>query len=340
VSFQKRDRREAGRARFEVVLNLKEAEFKLPRNIEELDRLQDDVDWLAVIHADGNGVGTVFQNFGKWAQTADSRDYVTKYRRFSLALDECTEKAIRHALINAYGRKAPKDGVLAAVPLVLGGDDLTLVCDGRIALRVTEDFLTRFAAELSKDADIGAIAKNLKEPLTASAGVAIVKPHFPFHLAYELAEALLHSAKREKPDAAIDFLVHYDASGSDLGQIRAKLQVDGVKLYARPYRIAPGDGWAGFAKAVDTLNGESKPGSRPADEDEPIPRSLLHELRSALFLGHDAGERQLQWVLERRGAGDKRLREMLMTLHGTEKLFHDDGVSKLLDVLEAQEFWR
>jgi len=159
-----------------------------------------------------------------------------------------------------------------------------------MALRIAQDFLDAFEREARANEDIRAITKNGGDPVSASAGVAIVKPHFPFHLAYELAEALLSSAKWKKPDPAIDFLVHYDASGGDLGQIRARLKVGDAQLYTRPYRIVGNSEWAKFAKAVETLDRGSTPRSQPAEEDEPIPRSLLHELRAALFLGHDAGE--------------------------------------------------
>jgi hypothetical protein len=253
-----------------------------------------------VIHVDGNGIGGVFQDFGARSHAGNAREYITLLRAFSLSLDECTEKAAAQALVQAYGRKMRKDGVLAAVPLVLGGDDLTMVCDGRIALRMTHAFLEGFASEARANKDIRAITRNGGDPITASAGVAIVKPHFPFHLAYELADALLRSAKHKKPQAAIDFLVQYDARGSDLGQIREKLKVGDAQLYARPYRIAGDDGWAKFARAVETLNSEHK--SRSEEQKEPIPRSLLHELRSALFLGWEAGEQQLRWTLARRGA--------------------------------------
>lgn len=342
VSMKKWKLRGEGRTRMQKVLQLPDG-LTLMENLRDLE----DREWLAVIHADGNGLGAVFQNFGEVSGAQTSREYIDKLRMFSLALDRCTETAASVALTEYYRRLVSlpgheaqhSDKELPAVPLVLGGDDLTMVCDGRIALRTTEDFLTTFAKQLAEDEDIQAVAKNLEHPLTASAGVAIIKPHFPFHLAYDLAEALLRSAKRLKPKAGIDFLVHYDASGSDLRQIRAKLNLGDAQLYARPYQI--GEPWDKFREAIETLNGERKVDpTKPDDEDEPIPRSLLHELRSALFLGPGAGDQQLRWALERRGAGDARLREVLTKLHGDETLFREDGVSALLDVLEAQEFSR
>jgi CRISPR/Cas system-associated protein Cas10 (large subunit of type III CRISPR-Cas system) len=61
-----------------------------------------------------------------------------------------------------------------------------------MAVRLTHDFLQSFAAEAKQCAFISPV---VPEGLTASAGVAIIKPHFPFHLAYEISEDLLASAK-------------------------------------------------------------------------------------------------------------------------------------------------
>jgi hypothetical protein len=324
VSYRKRKLGDKARTRFEAALG-----FRLPHSPEEFE---DELKWLAVIHADGNGVGKVFQNFGRWARPKDGPDYLRKLRNFSLALDACTEAAVGQALDGL--RKRCGNEELPVIPLVLGGDDLTMLCNGRMALYTAHDFLEAFAGFAAAHRDINQIAT-----ITASAGVAIVKPHFPFHLAYELAEALFRSAKKLKPDPAIDFLVHYDTSGGDLPRIRERLHIGDAQLYARPYSIS-GDAWSAFAEAVKALNDE------PADGEDPIPRSLLHELRSALFLGREAGERQLESALLRRG-GDARLRGILAGLHGGERLFRESPPGKrpawrsaLLDVLEAQEFWQ
>jgi hypothetical protein len=81
------------------------------------------------VHADGNGLGEIFLNFGKKAQAQrDWRKYVRAMRDFSLGLDVCTEKATRAALEKAFDRKQSDggdrpesaDNILPAFPLVLG----------------------------------------------------------------------------------------------------------------------------------------------------------------------------------------------------------------------------
>ena len=59
-----------------VCVRLKQREFR-DTELEDLG-----CDWLAVIHADGNGLGQVFLRFDKFA--SGDPDYIDKLGRFSL----------------------------------------------------------------------------------------------------------------------------------------------------------------------------------------------------------------------------------------------------------------
>ena len=81
-------------------------------------------------------------------------------------------------------------------------------------------------------------------PIYARAGIAIVKTHYPFSRAVELAGDLAKSAKKyiietgEKSLLAMDW--HFAASGpiGDLDDIREReYTVDAGKLYMRPVRL-------------------------------------------------------------------------------------------------------
>ncbi len=65
-------------------------------------------------------------------------------------------------------------------PIVFGGDDVTFVCEGRLGLPLAAHYLARLAEGILPDGD----------PLYARAGIAIVKTHYPFARAYELADEL------------------------------------------------------------------------------------------------------------------------------------------------------
>jgi len=231
-----------------------------------------------------------------------------------------------------WGRWHPARGIIPAIPLVVGGDDLTLICDGRQALDLTLAFVTQFARETKEHPDVAAVQP---PGITSSAGVAIVKPHFPFYAAYELADQLLRSAKQLKPLGAVDFHVLHDASGADLARMRRELTRDegSTRLAARPYAAEeqgapPGRSWRDLRKRVSAVQARDEEGRRA------LPGGMLHELREGLFLGRAAAESRLRLVRERYAP-------RLDALLSDGNLFwaHEgEFITGLLDALEAAEF--
>lgn len=98
VSLQKRAYRQAYEKRMQSLPDLERVKIKFAKNIE---KLEEGSEWLAVIHADGNGLGEIFLNFDEYAgctKPEQNRVYIDKYRGFSPGLDICTEKAFMEAL--------------------------------------------------------------------------------------------------------------------------------------------------------------------------------------------------------------------------------------------------
>ena len=77
--------------------------------------------------------------------------------------------------------------------MVVGGDDLTVVCHARLALPLVRAFALAFEEQTAVQPTVNAITGG---GLTAAAGIAYVKPHHPFSAAYGLAEELTASAKQ------------------------------------------------------------------------------------------------------------------------------------------------
>lgn len=394
VSVKKRQAADDGRLRIDGMVSANSSGLRLIRTIHDLEKRFEELDWLAVIHADGNGVGQIFLEFDKHIQFAgNGREYLDKYRRFSMALDVCTVNATRHALTKLQDRldrerKDKKDSdsrygpnQLPVVPIVLGGDDLTVLGDGRHAVLLTADFLTEFekeSATIDHDHFEGIISQVAKSAfgvgrLSICAGVAIVKPHFPFHAAYELAESLLKSAKKVKeevkhktdagerqlPCSALDFHILYDSSGGNLELIRQKLRVDDgqTHLYARPYVVTGEEElracrnkwlkarmWTVLQKRVEAMRAEDPedPGRRA------LPNSMLHEVREGLFLGQEEADARMKLVRTRyskKGFGD--LLEEEDPPKGQASLFveekHDGKGGRstgYLDAIDLVEFWK
>ena len=120
----------------------------------------------------------------------------------------------------AHGRSAPP-----VVPVLVGGDDLTVYVEGQFAIPFAESYVRHYEQLTGEDellSKLAVIANAPKQgPLTASAGVAIVGRNFPFHIAYDLAEGLVSRGKKlgkkkdEAPCSTIDFHVLRDATVLD-----------------------------------------------------------------------------------------------------------------------------
>ena len=133
--------------------------------------------------------------------------------------------------------------LVPVVPVLVGGDDVTVYTDGQYAIPFAEAYIRHYE-ELTKNDDLlsvlAIVAGGKKTdaperdrfeiddyiiqnpgPLTASAGVAIVGCNFPFHIAYDLAEGLVSRGKKlgkqngQAPCSTIDFHVLRDATVLD-----------------------------------------------------------------------------------------------------------------------------
>lgn len=256
----------------------------------DLDELRDD-GWIAVIHADGNGVGRVFLQFPEHAlRVAGTHELTLEQHadilgQFTRELESATEAALEVAVRDAtIGQDA--GGMI--LPVVVGGDDLTIVCHSRIALPLARAFGLAFEEQTAVRSTVNAITGG---GLTAAAGIAYVKPHHPFSAAYGLAEELTASAKHVKQVAgremsSLDFYVAFESTLTDLAGLRARLEPGGIIRYGGPYVITTEDSppvgpqdIAGLDRAIDTVSAMSS--------------SMAHYLREGLAAGREEYDRRI-----------------------------------------------
>lgn len=257
-----------------------------------LDQELTNAGWVAVVHADGNGLGEIIARIGTSHQL----------KEFSEQLNEAT-KAAFEAAINEVG------GDNWIIPLVLGGDDVTFVCDGRKAIAMTRVYLTEFERQTSGRNGLSAAVQSQTERshLTACAGIAFVKPHFPFHAAFTLAESLCRNAKtttkQQAPDrSSYDFHVVHDSVLKRLSTVRAGLRLGAnqqVDLWSAPFlapspvQLAPStqedSGSAWETRHEDALLLADVDFVLEAEEDRAISGATLSSIREALIGAADAG---------------------------------------------------
>ncbi len=199
--------------------------------------------WLAVIHADGNGLGKIIQSLGEKV-----KDNLQKaYSVFSKALDESTKAAVKKAFSTTV--KKGRGDKYPFRPIIIGGDDLTVICRADQALQFTSEYLKAFQEETKKNL---VFLKNrfgidgYEGGLTAAAGISFVKKSYPFHYAYNLAEKLCSDAKKasERKFNAIAFHKIMSSFVEDYEKIVEReltAKASGVSFKFGPYVIEDKD---------------------------------------------------------------------------------------------------
>lgn len=264
---------------------------------------------VGVIHIDGNGVGAIMRDLGRAFDTVDARLDSLKDPAYERRDNPCSIKddrfqwfvmevnyrldgVVNQAVAEAWQTVDNIAGVnrlktLPVVPILVGGDDVTVYTDGRYAIPFAEAYIRHYEELTEKDdlLSVLAIVAGGKKtdaperdrleiadyiiqkpgPLTASAGVAIIGRNFPFHIAYDLAEGLVSRGKKlgkqngQAPCSTIDFHVLRDATVLDpdetLDEYEGRTQ--------RPFLVghyAP--------KRIGTATTASASGGAPQEQDQ------------------------------------------------------------------------
>lgn len=140
--------------------------------------------YVALIHTDGNGIGLRYNN---WKVSTPSTATENVSEAYGEAFFHSMRVAVRRALIDSLQKTfTVKEGIRPYEVLMLGGDDLLLVCRADMALAFAHHYAEALQSYTLVDGS----------PLSVAIGVAIAKATYPFHRLHELAESLASSAKR------------------------------------------------------------------------------------------------------------------------------------------------
>lgn len=215
---------------------------------------------IAVVHADLSGLGQIFRAASDKAtsakeikEVADAIENVVEG-----AAQDATQTLLRHAQLQGSGERAL--AVLPARPVLLGGDDITILVRADLAFGFAQTLLQRIE-ERSGAALAKFVSRIGVDRVSACAGLAIVKSGQPFLMANALAEGLV---KRAKLDAKAytapypSFLAFHVAQTTQSERyseiVERELTArggapaqrpptqrdrhgDGVKMTANPYRV-------------------------------------------------------------------------------------------------------
>ncbi len=231
--------------------NRYEDRFRFPADIDKLGRIMGEESYVAVIHADGNKMGNHVKQIDIEGKLPN-RDYLQELRRFSNNVNKASLAALRTVVAKLVqntewnqerkqyevaGKIPLEQNFLPFRPLVFGGDDVTFIVNGQLGLTLATAYLEAFEDETRK--------REYNLPgMYASAGIAIVKMHYPFARAYDLSEQLAKSAKKFVRDApqedfsALDWHFALSGLGGSIGEIRQREYAVSVgSLVMRPMRL-------------------------------------------------------------------------------------------------------
>lgn len=279
------------------------------REIEPDDGVGPDLKWsddleeiacgsekVAFIHIDGNDLGKRFRqelenisdketDEDKTGQQAPSEDryqnainVIKTMSALSNTVKETTTAAFKKGLSECLKHTRSTDSkgklLVPARPLVLGGDDVTVVIRADLALYFIDAFVKEF--ERYSNQELG--KKDPKDKLTVGVGMVVCPTGYPFLKAFDLSEELVKNSKEltalmgNRP-SSMDYIVITNDTENDIDSIRAHLFTaeDGSKLTAKPMLLS-GNNLAQFVeKGISVL--------------EKLPRSTLRNSLSVCRKG-------------------------------------------------------
>ena len=124
---------------------------------------------IAVIHIDGNGVGAIMRDLNMAMKKVPDGDFRKEVRcgpddpdalrRFLLEVNERLENSVIQAFVTAWRdvanwacrRTGREHTAIPVVPVILGGDDVTVITSGDYALPFAASFLAHFEKQTEED---------------------------------------------------------------------------------------------------------------------------------------------------------------------------------------------
>lgn len=222
--------------------------YRFPLELSELGMVQNEKNYFAIVHIDGNNMGLKFQS----CQTPEERSQLS---------EEVAQKTwdsfvrLLESIEDEYGEYLKSPDIPAGKtpgaientrpylpirPLILGGDDITFVCASSMALAYVRRFM-----DYLMDPHIGGARLKAAKSIDSCAGIAILKTTYPFFRGYELAEQLCDAAKQKMratgPSCWLDFAILHGEQAPTLEEIRTQ-EYTGVTgreggLHFGPYQV-------------------------------------------------------------------------------------------------------
>lgn len=251
---------------------------------------------IALILMDGNDLGKLFRERLLNNDKRNLESGIANMLRLSDTIRDATHKAFAAACAGivelllkgkaASVRNGQAELIMPLRPLVLGGDDISVIIRADMAL----PFVSLFAREFEK--------KGGDAHLSLGIGMVVMPRSYPFAKARRLAESLLESAKHATLEmsprpSSLNYLVLTEEMEGDLDSVLARIFTaeDGSILTGKPFILG--------ATGKDGATSPADPAHYPVPAFlrdgmtalEYLPRSGLREAWTACRKGREAAKK-------------------------------------------------
>ncbi|MGV8145506.1 MAG: hypothetical protein ACLKAK_04985 [Alkaliphilus sp.] len=320
--------------------------YELTTDIDKLLSKESDKSFIAIVHIDGNQMGNKFVELQKhfegssFENTEDrNKKYFNALEILSDDIDEAYKESFKEmcVVIEKNKDRLKNDtniskGIFPLRPLILAGDDITYISNGKIGLESARIFIEKLN---KKTVTIG--TKSVA--LHACAGIALVKLKYPFFKAYQLAEELCANGKKtilnnyEGDCSMIDWHIEYGEIADSLDEIRRENYVvrdeknNELTLNMRPVYVNVSE-----TKKWNTYNNFKKSLDSVTKKD--VSRNKIKKLREVFFLGKEETEKFVRM--------NKLDESVIHRLEGTKGDFgfSEDNVCMYYDAIEVMDVFQ
>lgn len=259
---------------------------------------------LAVVHIDGNSMGLRIRRLTE--NVTDYNEGVNLMRRVSFNIDHSYKQVFEDMEVD-FNNFVSVNGKTEyfVMKVITAGDDITYVCNANIAFATVEYFCKNISSKsMIGDGDTD------EYRFSACGGIAFFRSHFPFNIAYNVAEACCGSAKNrgKRPENMsgrmtgnwVDFQFCQNIQSMDLEKTRMNEYMTRTRenLLLRPYIIYSGKemgpGFRSIARkeySFERLKKNISALNKKSDTKYVIPRSFVKALRNSYAIGeHEVNE--------------------------------------------------
>lgn len=288
-------------------------ETSRPPDFNEFSRLQSGKDYLGLIYADGNSMGTAMEKLETLQAVQDFAKIV--------------DNAVFEAMGDAIKAHLPvQRDTLPFDILMVGGDDIVMVTPAKKALQVAYMLAQRFRMYTDKMCAEKKIP--IDKPLTLSVGVVLAPIKYPFNLQRKLADDTLKSAKKAgaEDENKSNGAQGVEATLKDAKQVGAKdknKSIDAQEEARINFVVITGSTSLSYAKIYEEM----------FRLDQTKKENFYATMRPYTLTDFD-------WLLKQlKRGGDKRLgRTKLHQLH--EAILKLNGTTTILETLTLFRNWK